>query len=38
MVQGGGQQIPQGYMNYGTGQPFNVFSNNMLAARLGGRG
>lgn len=37
MVQGGGQPIPQGYINPGTGQPFNVFSTNLLAARLGGR-
>jgi uncharacterized protein YneF (UPF0154 family) len=37
MVQGGGQPIPQGYINPGTGQPFNVFSTNLLTARLGGR-
>lgn len=36
MIQGGGQQVPQGYINPGTGQPFNVFSTNLLAARLGG--
>jgi uncharacterized protein YneF (UPF0154 family) len=36
MIQGGGQPVPQGYINYGTGQPFNVFSTNLLAARLGG--